>query len=225
MLQHLAIIPDGNRRWAKDRGLPTLEGHRRGYDKIKDIGGWCVDRGIKNLTVWGFSTENWKRTEEEVGYLMNLIFLALTKELDYYNAKGIRIRVIGLRDRLPENVVRAIDEAEAATASNDKGQINICVNYGGHAEIVAATKRLIAEGRTADEITEESFAAATWFAGVPDVDLIVRTSGEQRLSGFLPWNGAYAELKFLDKHFPDFDEKDLDALIEEFDRRERRFGK
>lgn len=225
MINHLAIIPDGNRRWAKDRGLPTLEGHRRGYDKIKDIGGWCVDRGIKNLTVWGFSTENWKRTEEEVGYLMNLIFLALTKELDYYNGKGIRIRVIGLRDRLPENVVRAIDEAEAATVNNDKGQINICVNYGGHAEIVAAAKRLIAEGRTADEITEESFAAATWFAGVPDVDLIVRTSGEQRLSGFLPWNGAYAELKFLDKHFPDFDEADLDALIEEFDRRERRFGK
>lgn len=225
MINHLAIIPDGNRRWAKDRGLPTLEGHRRGYDKIKDLGGWCIDRGIKNLTVWGFSTENWKRTEEEVGYLMNLIFLALTKELDFYNKKGIRIRVIGLRDGLPEDVLRAIDGAEAATVSNGKGQINICVNYGGHAEIVAATRRLIAEGRTANEITEESFAAATWFGGVPDVDLIVRTSGEQRLSGFLPWNGAYAELKFLQKHFPDFEEKDLDALIEEFDSRERRFGK
>jgi undecaprenyl diphosphate synthase len=225
MLKHITIIPDGNRRWAKERGLPSLEGHRRGYDKVKDIGEWCVARGIPFLTVWGFSTENWKRSEEEVNYLMDLIHLALTKEIGFYNEKGIRVKVMGLRDGLPEKVLLAIEEAEMRTAGNAKGQINLCINYGGHAEIVAAAKKLIAEGRTADEITEETFGAATWFSGIPEPDLIIRTSGEQRLSGFLSWSGAYSEMLFIEKHFPDFSESDLDAAIAEFDRRERRFGK
>lgn len=224
-IKHIAIIPDGNRRWAKEHGLPALEGHRRGYDKVKDIGTWCVARGIPFLTVWGFSTENWKRSEEEVAYLMNLIYLALTKEIGFYNEKGISVKVIGLRDRFPEKILRAITEAETRTAANTKGQLNLCINYGGHAEIVEATKRLITEGRMPEEITEESFGAATWFSGIPEPDLIIRTSGEERLSGFLSWSGAYSELLFIDQHFPDFDEETLDAAIAEFDRRERRFGK
>lgn len=224
-IKHLAIIPDGNRRWAKDRGLPTLEGHRRGYDLVNNIGEWCIARGIEHVSVWGFSTENWKRSEEEVSYLMDLIHLALTREIGFYNERGIRVKVVGLRDGLPEKVLRAIEDAEAKTAGNAKGQINICVNYGGRAEIIAATKRLIAEGRTPEEITEASFGDATWFAGVPEPDLIIRTSGEQRLSGFLSWSGAYSELLFVDKHFPDFNEEDLDAAIAEFDSRQRRFGK
>ncbi len=223
-LNHLAIIPDGNRRWAKGRSLPSLEGHRRGYDKVKDIGTWAIERGITHLSVWGFSTENWNRTAEEVGYLMNLIELALTKELKHYNSHGIRVQVIGSRDRLPENVLRAIDLVESETASNEKGNLYLCINYGGQAEIIEATKRLIEAGVSPEEVTAERITQETWLADVPPVDLIIRTSGEQRLSGFMSWSGGYSELLFLDKHFPDFEESDMDYALEVFEKRKRRFG-
>jgi undecaprenyl diphosphate synthase len=224
-LQHLAIIPDGNRRWARGRGLPTLEGHRVGYTKVKHIGEWCIARGITNFTIWGFSTENWKRTVDEVGYLMDLIFRALAHEIDFYNDKGIRLKVMGRRENFSDKIRQAIEEAEVKTASNTRGQLNLCIDYGGRAEILAAAQKLMAEGVKPEEVTEERFTAATWFGDIPKPDLIIRTSGEQRLSGFLSWSGGYSELLFLDKYFPDFEESDLDAAIAEFQDRERRFGK
>lgn len=223
-IKHLAIILDGNRRWARERGLPTLEGHRRGYDNVKAIGLAALDRGIEQLTVFAFSTENWKRSEEEVGYLMDLLHLALTSELDFYMKNDVRLRVVGSREGLSEKLVAAIDAAERQTAGNARGQLNICVNYGGRLEIVDAVKRIVAEGTRPEDVTEELVSARVWTAGIPDPDLIIRTSGEERLSGFLAWSGVYAELLFVDAYWPDFDETHLDAAIEEFARRERRFG-
>lgn len=224
MMKHLAIIPDGNRRWARTHGLPTLEGHRRGYDKFKEVGEWCLTRGIEYISFWGFSTENWKRTEEEVSYLMDLILRAVTSDGDFYKKNNIRLRVIGRRDELPKAVVEAAAELERATANNTRGTVNLCVNYGGHAEILDAVKRLIADGRKPEEITDELFSQTVWLAASPPPDLIVRTSGEKRLSGFMSWSGAYSELAFIDKHWPDFEEADLDALIADFEKRNRRFG-
>lgn len=223
-LKHLAIIPDGNRRWAKDRGLPSFEGHRRGYEAFKTIGEAALARGIEHMSFWAFSTENWKRSEEEVGYLMDLLLHALTKDVDYYHQKGIRLCVIGRREGLSENIVRAIDAAEAKTEKNVRGQINIMLNYGGQAEIVDAVKELIASGISPNEVTEERISKTIWMKHIPPPDLIVRTSGEQRLSGFMSWAGAYAELLFIKKHWPDFKEEDLDQVIEDFEHRERRFG-
>lgn len=224
-LKHLAIIPDGNRRWAKSRGLPTLEGHRVGYKKVKHIGDWCLARGIAHLTIWGFSTENWQRSREEVRYLMDLIFQALTDETDYYNERGIRLRVFGRRENFSPKIQQAIIHIEQETAKNTNSQLNLCIDYGGRAEILAAVQKLVRDGVKPEDITEERLTAATWFADIPAPDLIIRTSGEQRLSGFLSWSGGYSELLFLDKHFPDFSESDLDAAIAEFHDRERRFGK
>ena len=225
MLKHLAIILDGNRRWAKSKGLPTLEGHRRGYDNVKTIGLAALKRGVEQFTVFAFSTENWKRSSEEVAYLMDLLELALTKEVDFYMKHNVRLNVIGRREGLSEKLIAAIGAAQSKTAGNTAGQINLCINYGGRAEIVDAVKALIVEGRAAEEITEESIGAKIWMAGIPDPDFIIRTSGEQRLSGFLTWSGVYSELLFVEKHWPEFDEADLDAAIVEYENRQRRFGK
>jgi undecaprenyl diphosphate synthase len=224
-LKHLAIILDGNRRWARSQGLPTLEGHRRGYDNVKTIGVAAIERGIKHFTVFAFSTENWKRSAEEVSYLMDLLYLLLTTEIDFLRKHDVRLQVIGRREGLSEKIQKAIVEAEAATASHSRGQFNVCINYGGRAEIVDAVKAIISEGHRPEEITEEFIASKIWMAGIPDVDLWVRTSGEQRLSGFLTWSSTYAELLFVEKHWPAFSIEDLDAAIAEFHDRERRFGK
>ena len=223
-LKHLAIILDGNRRWAKSKGLPTFEGHRRGYDNMKTIGLAALKRGVEQFTVFAFSTENWKRESEEVAYLMDLLELALTKEVDFYMKHDVRLKVIGRREGLSEKLVAAIEEAQMKTVRNTAGQINLCINYGGRAEIVDAVKALIVERHAAEEITEELIASKVWMQGIVDPDLIIRTSGEQRLSGFLTWSGVYSELLFVEKHWPEFDEADLDAAIAEFDRRARRFG-
>ncbi|MEK7105199.1 MAG: polyprenyl diphosphate synthase [Patescibacteria group bacterium] len=224
-LEHLAIILDGNRRWAKGKGLPTLEGHRRGYDNVKTIGLAALERGVKHFSVFAFSTENWKRSKEEVGYLMDLLHFALTSEVDFYMKHNVRLKVIGRREGLSDKLCQAIDEAEQKTANNTAGQINLCINYGGRAEIVDAVKQLVAEGVSADNITEELITSKTWMHDIPEPDLIIRTSGEQRLSGFLTWSGVYSELLFLEKHWPDFMVEDLEAAIAEFGDRERRFGK
>ncbi len=224
-MKHLAIILDGNRRWAKEHGFPSFEGHRRGYENVKSVGLAALERGVEQFTVFAFSTENWKRGKEEVGYLMELLHRALTAEIDFYQKNNVRLRVIGRRDGLSETLVTAIGEAEAKTAGNTRGQFNLCVNYGGRAEILDAIKLLAAEGVRLEDITEELVASKMWTAGLPDPDLIIRTSGEQRLSGFLAWSGTYSELLFVDAHWPAFTEADLDAAIAEFDSRQRRFGK
>lgn len=223
-LKHLAIIMDGNRRWAKEQGLPTLEGHRRGYNKMKEVGEWCIKRGITTLSIYAFSTENWNRSEEEVNYLMDLLHQALTKEVDEFNRRGIKLNIIGSRNRLPEKIKQAIVFAENETKNNTKGVLNICLNYGGRLEIVEAVQQIIKQGKLAEEVDEKLISENIWLAGQSDPDLIVRTSGEQRLSGFLTWESVYSEFYFAACHWPAFTEADLDAAIAEFNRRNRRFG-
>ncbi len=223
---HVGIIMDGNRRWAKAKGLPTLEGHRRGYDKVKKVGRWCKDRGVKILTVWAFSTENWKRSEKEVNYLMNLLKFALSKgEIDQLHKDGIKVQIIGQKERLSESMQELIKEAEERTKDNKEGILNLAISYGGRVDILEAIKKIINKNTPAGQVTEEIMDQNLWTAGMPDPDLIIRTSGELRTSGFLTWQSAYSELYFCQNHWPDFSEKDLDEAFADYARRQRRFGK
>ncbi len=223
-VQHLGIIMDGNRRWAKRRGLPTLEGHRRGYDVVMKLGDWCLDRGVEILTVYAFSAENWNRSKKEVGYLMRLLSLALTQEVAGLHKKNIRIQVIGRLKELPAHLQKHITDAMELTKNNTRGTLQLAINYGGRGEIVDAVKQIVREGKQASKITEQSISEKLYTAGQPDPDMIIRTSGEQRLSGFLAWQSVYSELLFIEKNWPDFTERDLDAALSEFARRQRRFG-
>jgi undecaprenyl diphosphate synthase len=224
-VQHLAVIMDGNRRWAEERGRPSLEGHRAGYERMKEVGDWCLARGIKVLSVYAFSTENWKRTEKEVGYLMDLLEEALTKEMMTFQKKGVRLKVIGRREGLRPSIIRAIEAAERETASNTKVTFCICLNYGGRAEIVDACKKLMEEGMPADKIDEAAITARLYWPEMPEPELVIRTSGEERLSGFLTWESVYSEIYWCEKHWPDFDEQELDKALESYAARQRRFGK
>lgn len=223
-IKHIAFIADGNRRWAKAKGLPSLEGHRVGYQKMKDVAKWCFDQGVDHVSLFAFSTENWNRSEKEVGYLMDLLLFALTKEMSFYHKNKIRLKVVGTRERLSQKIVDAIHAAEVDTAEYQNGQINFCVNYGGRLEILEGVKKLMLSGQDPNEITEEVFAGSIWTAGIPDPDIIVRTSGEKRLSGFLAWSGVYSEFFFLKKYWPDLEEEDVVAIKEEYHARDRRFG-
>ncbi|MBI4133641.1 di-trans,poly-cis-decaprenylcistransferase [Candidatus Uhrbacteria bacterium] len=222
--QHLGIIMDGNRRWAKMHGLPILEGHRRGYDKLKEVGEWCMERGVKVLTVFAFSTENWKRAASEVAYLMDLFYRAFTNEVEEFMRRNIRVRIIGDRAGLPENVGRAATALEERTRENTRGTLQLAINYGGHTEICDAVRALLGQHVAPAEITEEAIASRLYAPDTPPPDLIIRTSGEQRLSGFLTWQSAYSELYFIQKHWPDFTEADLDAACAWYADRDRRFG-
>lgn len=221
-LKHLAIIMDGNRRWAKAQGLSSIEGHRQGYAKLKDVGTWCIERGITTLTVYAFSTENWNRSRVEVTYLMKLLERAVSRELPHFNKQKIRLKIIGDVKGLPKTLQKAIANAEAVTAKNDRGILNLCINYGGHLEIIEAVKKIVRKKIPASKITEELISKSLWLADQPD--LVVRTSGEQRLSGFLTWQSVYSELYFTKTHWPAFDEADLDKAIAEYAHRQRRFG-
>lgn len=222
---HLGIIMDGNRRWAKEQDLPSFEGHRRGYNKLKEAGEWCLDRGIKVLTVFAFSTENWKRSKKEVSCLMDLLHRALTKEIKEYMRRDVRVRMIGRRQGLSKKMIKAADELWQKTQNNSRGLLQLAINYGGQAEIVDAARALIKKGKPAEEITEEDFAKHLYAPDVPPLDIIIRTSGEQRLSGFMTWQSAYSELYFTKKHWPDFSEEDLDEALAWYASRGRRFGK
>ena len=224
-VRHLAIIMDGNRRWAKERGLPSLEGHRMGYDRMKEVADWAIARGVSVFTVFAFSTENWNRTDEEIGYLMDLLERALTTELSQFKERGVRLRILGRRERLRPSVLRAIDSAERETANETKATMCICLNYGGRPEIVDACKRIVADGLKPEEVTEEAITARLYWPDIPPPDLIVRTSGEERLSGFLTWESAYSEIYWCEKHWPDFDEVELEKALESYEGRQRRFGK
>jgi undecaprenyl diphosphate synthase len=219
--KHIGFIMDGNRRFARERGLPTLEGHRAGYDLVKKIGPLCLKKGIKYLTFYAFSIENWKRTKDEVGYLMDLLMTSVTKDLDYLTKDDIRLKIIGRRSDLSEKLQKAIADAEEKTKNYSAGIMQLAVSYGGRDEIVRAAR----EASRAGDVSEESISRHLDTAGIPDPDLIIRTSGEQRLSGFLTWQSIYSELLFIDKHWPDFSEADLDAAIEWYANRERRYGK
>lgn len=223
-LRHLAMIMDGNRRWAKDQGLPVIEGHRAGYETLKRVGDWCIARGVETLTVYAFSTENWKRSETEVSFLMWLMEQALEKELDYFISRKIQLRILGRREGFSSRILDLIDRAEEATKDFTSMTFAICLNYGGRAELVDAVKEIVAEGMAVDAIDEQSISKRLYWSNMPDPDMIVRTSGEERLSGFLLWQSAYSELYWMKKHWPAIEERDMDLIIEEYQSRQRRFG-
>lgn len=225
---HIAIIMDGNRRWAKFNNLDAKLGHKKGAETLENIVRYCNKIGIKYLTVYAFSTENWRRTEEEVGALM----LLLQNYLDYFtkkaNDENIRVKMLGDRSNLSKSLLKKIDNTVSRTAQNTGLTFNVAFNYGGRNEIVTAIKKIssdIKEGNiSVNDINEDLVSNYLYTAGQPDPDLLIRTSGELRTSGFLPWQLVYTELYFIDKLWPDFTEKDLDIAIEEYNKRNRKFG-
>ncbi len=223
--RHLGLILDGNRRWAKEQGLPTLEGHRRGAETFKSTVLAAFDRGIEYVSAFAFSTENWQRTEEEVGYLMRLLVKAVEKHLNTFNAANIRIVVLGRRDNLSAPVLKALEKAEQKTVNNNGGTLALCFNYGGQEELVDAVKSIVANGISPEEITRQTIHDALYYPEVPGVDLIIRTSGEYRTSGYMLYRSDYAELYFSELYWPDFDESELDTALAAYAGRKRRFGK
>lgn len=219
---HIAVVMDGNGRWANRRFLPRVAGHKQGVDALHECVKACAERGVKVLTVFAFSSENWERPADEVSGLMVLLAKALTREVAQLSKDGIQIHFIGERDSLSDSLKRGFEQAENATAHNLKLIFNICFNYGGRWDIAQAASTLIAKGLS---ITPASLNSEMSLGHVSDPDLVIRTGGEQRLSNFLLWQAAYSELYFSDKLWPDFDAAALDEAIDEFNRRERRFGK
>jgi undecaprenyl diphosphate synthase len=226
--RHVAIIMDGNGRWAKARGLPRGFGHRRGADAVRDVVVGCREMGIGYLTLYAFSSENWKRPASEVDDLMDLLRVYIRRELEELNRNGVRVRIIGDRSRLPADIVTLVADAERMTAGNGALTLIIALNYGGQDEIVRACRRIAEEVKAGrlrtDEIDAELFRRHLETAGIPDPDLLIRTSGEQRLSNFLLWQSAYSEFVFTDTLWPDFSKQHLAAAVGEFQRRERRYG-
>lgn len=221
---HVGFIVDGNRRWAKQHGLPVYEGHMAGYNAIHEVAEAVFDCGVKYMSAYIFSTENWKRSEDEVSRLMGLVLKLLTADLPIFEKKNIRLRVLGSRDRVSPRILKAIDDAEVRTANNTAGTLAVCFNYGGQLEIADACKKIVQSGTEADAITPELIEQYLYAPEVPPIDLVVRTSGEQRLSNFMLWRAAYSELLFLDKPWPDMTKDDVTAILEEYTQRQRRFG-
>jgi undecaprenyl diphosphate synthase len=220
--QHIAIVMDGNGRWAQKRHLPRLAGHKRGVDALKTVIQACVGRGISTLTVFAFSSENWSRPTGEVSGLLELLNVALRRELAALHARGIRVRFLGSRHGLEADLCAVLDDAEQATQANQGMILNVCFNYGGRWDIVDAAARLAAAGTP---ITEASMNAALSLAPCPDPDLLIRTGDEYRLSNFLLWQCAYSELYFSSVLWPDFDAAELDLALQAYASRERRFGR
>lgn len=222
--RHVAMIMDGNGRWATQRGLTRLEGHEAGVENIRRITRHCGELGIEYLTLWAFSTENWRRPADEIAGLMHLLGKAIESETDELNRQGARLRHIGDLSALAPDLRRAVLDAIELTSRNDRLTLTLAFNYGGRAELVYAARQMIRAGLDPDDVTEESFGSFLYDPDLPDVDLIIRTSGEHRLSNFLLWQGAYAELFFSTKYWPDFSPDELDAAVDAFGQRERRFG-
>ena len=219
---HVAIVMDGNGRWATRRYLPRVAGHKKGLDTLRACLRLCGERGIKVLTVFAFSSENWNRPAEEVSGLMELLAVALAREIPQLRGEGVRVQFVGDRTALSEKVRAGLAQAEADTASNTRLIFNICFNYGGRWDIAQAAAKLAARG---EAITEKALDGALALAHVPDPDLIIRTGGEERLSNFLLWQAAYSELYFSDKLWPEFDAAALDEALAAYASRERRYGK
>lgn len=222
--KHVGYILDGNRRWAKQHSLPTYEGHLAGYNALKEIVETTAEAGVKFISFYTFSTNNWGRAEEEVRGIMSLIRRLFNGDIKQLVKDGYRVVVMGTRENLPEDLNRMIDRAEANSANGTKATLAVCFNYGGQDEIVRAAQKMIREGVSADSVTIDSFAQSLDHPDVPACDLIVRTSGEQRLSDFMLWRSAYSEFLFLDKFWPEMTKQDVSAILEEYANRQRRFG-
>jgi undecaprenyl diphosphate synthase len=221
---HLGLILDGNRRWAKAQGISTYEGHRKGYENLKTIGKAALQRGVKYVSAYVFSTENWKRSAEEVDYLMKLLLWVAKNEVKELDKENIRVVFAGTRDRLAKNVINAMDDAEKRTRHNTGGTLVLCLNYGGHEEIKSAVNKILADQPGIDAVTTEQIEQNLYAADVPPIDLLIRTSGERRISNFMLWRVAYSELYFVDHHWPAFTEADLDTALADYAQRQRRFG-
>ena len=223
--KHIGIIVDGNRRWAKEQKLPTFAGHKKGAERIEEIVKYAQELGIKIITIYAFSTENWKRAEEETSYLMELFETYARNKMEEANDLGIRVRILGDLQGLPNSLQEVLSKLITLTRSNEKLILNLALNYGGRDELVRTFRKLLLINMTASKLTEELININLDTAGLPDPDMIIRTSGEQRLSNFLPWQGTYAELYFPKVNWPDFDKKQLDIALEEYQKRQRRMGK
>ena len=226
---HVGFIVDGNRRWAKEHGLPSSEGHRRGYEVLKKMAYACKDRGIKYLSAYIFSTENWGRSVDEVDYLMKLFLMAFRNDVKKLVADGFKIIFLGRRDRVSQEILDIINETEKMSTDNTDAVLALHFNYGGHAEIIDAAKHLAADVKSGRvelaNISDENFSRYLYHPELPEIDLMVRTSGEKRVSGFSLWRIAYSELMFLDKKWPDMSEDDIDNILDGYASRQRRFGK
>lgn len=223
--RHVAIIMDGNGRWAKKRGLPRNAGHRQGVQALKKICTAAGDLGIHYLSIFAFSTENWDRPKNEVSFLMNLFKKTFRDEMDELVEKGVRVKILGRKMGVESEILAEMMELERRTSTNTGFQLNICFNYGSRAEIVDAVKKIVAEAEQPEKIDEKYFQQFLYTKGLPDVELVIRTSGEMRLSNFLLYQSAYAELVFTPVYWPDFTKSDLITAIWEFQNRNRRFGR
>lgn len=221
---HIGYILDGNRRWAKSHGIPTYEGHLAGYNSLREVIFASVDQGVAYVSIYAFSTENWKRGEGEVGKLMKLAMRVFKTDLKDFIERGIRIRVLGVEDGLKPELIEAARSAEIQTEHLTRGTLCVCFNYGGQREIVDAAKKCISDGLAAEEITEDAITERLYHSDVPPVDMVVRTSGEHRISNFMLWRIAYSEFLFLNKFWPEMTKDDVTAIIEEYNKRSRRFG-
>ena len=224
---HVAIILDGNRRWAKERGLPQLEGHKKGFDNICDLVPYIIDKGVKVLSVYAFSTENFKRTQEEVSYLMDLFVNMFKKECNKIHKEGIKIVFSGRREPLREDVLEAMDEIVEKTKDNTKGIFNVCINYGGRQEIADGAKRLaqdVKDGKVNIDDIDDTFFYKYMYQELPPIDLLIRTSGEERLSNYMLYEMSYAEMYFPKLMFPDFNREEFEKAIDIFNTRDRRMG-
>ncbi|MBP5647724.1 di-trans,poly-cis-decaprenylcistransferase [Candidatus Saccharibacteria bacterium] len=222
MINHLGIIADGNRRWAKKQGLPTIEGHKKGLEAIEKLVDGAAKAGIKYITFYVFSTENWGRSDAEVSYIMKLAESRILKYAEKMQKKNGRLMVLGSKKRISPKLASTIEQAEKITEDCDGITVGFCFNYGGELEIAdAANIALEADG----EISPETIRKHLYHPEIPDIDMVVRTSGEERISGFMLWRASYAEFMFIEKYFPEMSEKDIDKIIKEYDSRSRRFGK
>ncbi len=222
--RHLGLILDGNRRWAKAHGLKAVDGHKEGSEVFKRVSLAAFERGIEYVSAFVFSTENWHRSQEEVSFLMKLLIRAVELHLDEFHKRNIKIVMVGSRDELSESVLKAIERTEAKTAGNTGGTLALCFNYGGKPELVDAVRKIVAAGISPAEIDDTVIDAYLYQPAIPAVDLMIRTSGERRTSGFMMWRADYAELYFTDTLWPDFTVEDLDTALADYAQRQRRFG-
>ena len=224
-LRHIAIIPDGNRRWAKEHLLPTLMGHKKGVEALKNIVKACAEFDIKYLTMYAFSTENWNRKQEEVDYLMDLLANTIKNELSELYDKNVKLTFLGNLKELNENLQIILQDAVDKTKNNTGVNLNIAINYGARDEITTAVKNIVSKGYKPEEINEKLISDNLYTKDIPDPDLLIRTSGEKRISNYLLWQIAYCEIYITDKYWPEFDREELKIAIEEFAKRQRRWGK
>lgn len=224
-LQHIAFIPDGNRRWAKANGFSINQAYKRGYEQLRVVAQACFDRNIPYFSAFVFSSENWQRASDEVGILMKMALKVILKDAKELHKKNVRLRIVGSREKISDKLKAAIEEAEELTKNNTAGTFLACFNYGGRQEIVDSLRAIVRENIHPDDINDEVITKHLYCPEVPAPDLIVRTSGEKRLSNFLLWQSAYSEFAFVDEFWPEFDETRLDAVLTDYANRGRRFGK